>query len=90
MLNALIVAQSTSSDMAPPVEDNKGISAKLAAYANFIKGKERAGIERAVLANFDRKPFTCCALPLGLKGSKTALKPSDVINPMNLSTTLAS
>jgi len=35
----------------PQLSSDVDMSAKLAAYANFIKGKERAGIERAVLAN---------------------------------------
>jgi len=35
----------------PQLSPDVVMSAKLAAYSNFIKGKERAGIERAVLAN---------------------------------------
>jgi len=35
----------------PQLSSDVDMSSKLAAYANFIKGKERAGIERAVLAN---------------------------------------
>jgi len=35
----------------PQLSSDVAMSSKLAAYANFIKGKERAGIERAVLAN---------------------------------------
>ena len=35
----------------PQLSSDVEMSSKLAAYANFIKGKERAGIERAVLAN---------------------------------------
>ncbi|BCG64571.1 MAG: methyl-accepting chemotaxis protein [Methyloprofundus sp.] len=35
----------------PKLSADVAMSTKLSAYANFIKGKERAGIERAVLAN---------------------------------------
>jgi methyl-accepting chemotaxis protein len=38
---------------------NKDIAIMVAAYANFLQGKERAGIERAVLANtFSKDQFT--------------------------------
>ena len=45
------------SDMSK-VKDNSGLSVMTSAYANFLQSKERAGIERAVLANvFSRDDF---------------------------------
>lgn len=42
----------------PQLSDNVEISSKLGAYANFLKGKERTGIERAVLSStFANKSF---------------------------------
>ena len=52
---ALLSMISEMSTLSP----DKGLAIMTAAYANFLQGKERAGIERAVLANtFSRDQFT--------------------------------